>query len=192
VTISVHPLTDLSPDALAPLIAESELEEWRFVRRLADEWALGTNRFDRPGEVLFVARMDRSTIGVCGLNADPYTADETTGRVRRLYVLRAYRGRGVDTQLVRAVIAAATGQFQRLRVRTENPEACRLYQQLGFQLVAGVADCTHSLDLVRAKQNTAQTDPASSGPWCFSAIAGSSLITTRVTAGSKRPGFFKT
>jgi GNAT superfamily N-acetyltransferase len=89
-------------------------------------------------------------IGVCGLNADPYVADEATGRVRRLYVLRAYRGRGVGRQLLRAVLAAAAGRFQRLRVRTESPEAGRLYQRLGFQPVADRADCTHTLELVRA------------------------------------------
>jgi GNAT superfamily N-acetyltransferase len=148
--VAVDPVGELLPDALAPLVAESEREGWRFVRRLADEWASGINRFDRPGEVLFVARVAGSIVGVCGLNSDPYAADETTGRVRRLYVLRAYRGRGAARQLVRAVIAAAVGRFQRLRVRTENPEAGRLYQTLGFQPVAGVADCTHALTLVRA------------------------------------------
>jgi GNAT superfamily N-acetyltransferase len=155
VTISVHSITDLSPDALAPLIAESEREGWGFVRRLADEWAVATNRFDRPGEVLFVARMDKGIVGVCGLNADPYTTDESIWRVRRLYVLPAYRGRGVGAQLVRAVMAAAIGRFQGLRVRTENPEACRLYQRLGFQPVFGVADCTHFLDLVRDEPGAA-------------------------------------
>jgi GNAT superfamily N-acetyltransferase len=148
VAVTVDRARDLAPDALAVLIAESEREGWRFVRRLADEWADGTNGFDRPGEALFVARLEGSLIGVCGLNADPYTADETTGRVRRLYVLRAHRGRGVGRLLVRAVLAAATGRFQRLRVRTESAEAGRLYQRLGFQPVAGVADCTHTLELM--------------------------------------------
>jgi GNAT superfamily N-acetyltransferase len=80
-------------------------------------------------------------------NGDPYAADRTTGRVRRLYVLRAFLGSGVGRQLVRAVVAAAIGRFQRLRVRTQRPEADRLYQRLGFQLVAGVPDCTHTLEL---------------------------------------------
>jgi GNAT superfamily N-acetyltransferase len=144
---AVDRVSDLPSDALAPLIAESEREGWRFVRRLADEWAYGTNRFDRPGEALFVARVDGSIIGICGLNADPYAADETTGRVRRLYVLRAYRGKGIGSQLVRAVLAAAIGRFQRLRVRTDSLEAGELYQRLGFQRVSGVADCTHTLQL---------------------------------------------
>jgi GNAT superfamily N-acetyltransferase len=158
VAVTVDPVRELSPAALVPLVAESEREGWRFVRRLADEWAGGANRFDRPGEVLFVARMGGSIIGVCGLNADPYAGNKTTGRVRRLYVLRAYRGRGVGERLVRAVLGAAKGRFQRLRVRTESPEAGRLYQRHGFQLVAGVADCTHSLELGPAEQGAA-ADP---------------------------------
>jgi GNAT superfamily N-acetyltransferase len=155
VAVAIDAVRDLSPDALAPLIAESEREGWRFVRRLADEWAVGVNRFDRPGEALFVARMGRSLIGVCGLNADPFAAEETTGRVRRLYVLRAYRSRGIGRQLVEAVLAAATGRFQRLRVRTESLVAGRLYERLGFQPVAGVADCTHTLDPVPADAGVA-------------------------------------
>jgi GNAT superfamily N-acetyltransferase len=143
-------VSDLPPGALAPLVAESEREGWRFVRRLADEWRAGANRFGRPGEALFVARLGGSVVGACGLNDDPYTADPTTGRVRRLYVLREYRGKGVGRQLVRSVIMAATGHYRRLRVRAESPQAGRLYQRLGFEPTAGEADCTHTLDLVLA------------------------------------------
>ena len=159
VAVTVDPVRDLSPEVLAPLIAESEHEGWRFVRRMADEWAVGTNRFDRPGEALFIARLGRSIIGICGLNADPYTVDAATGRVRRLYVLRAYRRRGVGRQLVRAVIAAATGRFQRLRVRTERPEAGLLYERLGFKPVTGEADCTHTLELIRPEQSAVADRP---------------------------------
>jgi hypothetical protein len=37
VAVAVDPVRDLPSDALAPLIAESEREGWRFVRRPADE-----------------------------------------------------------------------------------------------------------------------------------------------------------
>ncbi|HEY1376762.1 MAG TPA: GNAT family N-acetyltransferase [Gemmataceae bacterium] len=143
----IDQVRDLPADALAPLVAEGERDGWRFVRRLADEWAAGINRFDRPGEALFVARAGSSLVGVCGLNADPNAGDDTIGRVRRLYVLREYRGSGAGRRLVEAVIASAIGHFRTLRVRTTNPEAGRLYERLGFRPVAGVTDCTHVLQL---------------------------------------------
>src|SRR5438128_1327228 len=85
--------------------------------------------------------------GACGLNVDPYTAEGRVGRVRHLYVLEAYRRHGVGRQLVAEVIGAARGSFDRLRLRTANPEAARLYESLGFAPCAGEADCTHALDL---------------------------------------------
>jgi ribosomal protein S18 acetylase RimI-like enzyme len=146
--VVVDPVSVLPLDALAPLLAESEGEGWRFVRRLADEWARGANRFDRPGEALFMAQAGGSIVGVCGLNADPYAADGAVGRVRRLYVLRAYRGRGVGRRLVQAVVAAAAGRFRVLRVRTENSDASRLYERLGFQPLPGAPDSTHLMEPV--------------------------------------------
>src|SRR5689334_25434208 len=100
--VALARLSGLPDGAFAPLVAEGEREGWRFVRRLADEWAAGTNRFDRPGEALFAAWSGDALVGVCGLNADPYVADQLVGRVRRLYVLRAFRGRGVGKRLVGA------------------------------------------------------------------------------------------
>jgi GNAT superfamily N-acetyltransferase len=144
--VTVERLTDLPPDALAALVAESERDGWRFVRRLSDEWAAGTNRFDHPGEALFGAWAAGRLVGVCGLNVDPYTADGTDGRVRRLYVLAAFRRLGVGRRLVRAVVAAARGRFGSLRLRTESREAAAFYEGLGFRPVCR-PDCTHTLEL---------------------------------------------
>src|SRR5947209_17682817 len=108
--VTVERLTELPPHALAELVAESERGGWRFVRRLADEWADGTNRFDRPGEALFGARAGGRLVGVCGLNIDPYATDAAIGRVRHLYVLADFRGRGVGGRPVRAVVAVARGR----------------------------------------------------------------------------------
>jgi len=117
------------------------------VRRLADEWASGANRFDRPGEALFVARSAGDVVGVCGLNVDPYATAPDVGRVRHLYVLRAHRHRGIGQQLVTAIVQAARGRFQRLRLRTQNPEAARLYERLGFRAAVDATDCTHVMEL---------------------------------------------
>ena len=134
-------------DCLAELIVESEQHGLRFVRRLADEWASGANRFDRPGEALFVARSAGDVVGVCGLNVDPYATALDVGRVRHLYVLRAHRHRGIGQQLVTAIVQAARGRFQRLRLRTQNPEAARLYERLGFRAAVDATDCTHVMEL---------------------------------------------
>jgi GNAT superfamily N-acetyltransferase len=129
------------------LVAESEAAGFRFLRRLVEAWASGANRFDRPGEALFAAYIGARCIGVCGLNTDPYSTEPGVGRVRHLYVAAAHRRRGIGRQLVRAVVEAAAENYQRLRLRTENPEAARFYEGLGFRPCPGEADCTHVLDL---------------------------------------------
>ena len=48
---------------------------------------------------------------------------------------------------VTEVIAAARGTFDTLSLRTENSNAARLYEQMGFRRCGGVADCTHIMEL---------------------------------------------
>lgn len=144
----VERLYELPADRLAVLITESERAGLQFVRRLAEEWASGRNRFDRPGEALFGALLDGRLVGVCGLNVDPYAAGPRVGRVRHLYVSAAHRRLGVGRQLVSAVVAAARGPFSTLRLHTANPAAARLYESLGFRPHAGDAHCTHLMEPV--------------------------------------------
>jgi len=134
-------------DCLGALIAESEQYGLRFVRRLADEWSSGANRFDRPGEVLLVARIAGHIVGVCGLNVGPYAAVPSIGRVRHLYVLTAHRRIGVGRQLVSEIIHSARGQFDSLHLRTQSVVAAQLYERLGFRRCVGVPDRTHVMDL---------------------------------------------
>lgn len=145
----IERLSDLPADRLGPLVAESEQVGLRFVRRLAEEWVSGRNRFDRPGEAFFAASMDGRLVGVCGLNADPYAAAPGVGRVRHLYVLAAHRHLGIGRRLVAEVIAAARGPFDTLRLRTENLAAARLYEGMGFRPCPGAADCSHLMELPR-------------------------------------------
>ena len=147
VAVLIERLSELPADRLGPLVAESEQVGLRFVRRLADEWTSGRNRFDRPGEALFAAVVEGRMIGVCGLNVDPYAGAPTVGRVRHLYVLSDHRKVGVGQRLVREVVAAARGPFGMLRLCTENPAAARLYERMGFRRCTDVAACTHLMEL---------------------------------------------
>ena len=134
------------PSGLDALVTESEASEMSLVRRLADEWRDGSNRFDRPGEALFGAWVDDRLVGVCGLNIDPYARDDRVGRVRHLYVLAASRRLGVARALMAETLAAARGRFPTLRLSTSNPAAARLYESLGFRPVTQ-PHCTHVLSL---------------------------------------------
>jgi GNAT superfamily N-acetyltransferase len=143
----IERLQDVPSDGLGALVAESEEVGLRFVRRLLDEWASGANRFAQPGEALFAARVGGRLVGVCGLNIDPYADDARIGRVRHLYVLSAFRRRGVGRHLVAQVIETARGRFDRLRLRTENAGAARFYEALGFRPSGGAVDYTHVMEL---------------------------------------------
>jgi GNAT superfamily N-acetyltransferase len=138
----VSRVRELPPD-FADLVDESERSGHRFLRRLVTEWVNGANRFDRSGEALFAVLVRDRVAGVCGLNADPYTSEPHVGRVRHLYVREAHRRSGVGRELVLAVIEAAQGVFSRLHLRTENVQAARFFEGLGFRPCVGQADCTH-------------------------------------------------
>jgi GNAT superfamily N-acetyltransferase len=156
--VEIERLSELSPGQLRTLVADSETQGLRFVRRLDEEWAAGVNRFDRPGEALFVARDGSNVIGVGGLNVDPYADDTTVGRVRHVYVLSAYRRRGIAERLVTTIIDAARGRFQTLRLHTSNPDAARLYERLGFARHADATHCTHTLEIA-ARPRPERTAP---------------------------------
>lgn len=147
-TIFTERLRDLPVDSLGVLIAESESIGLRFVRRLVEEWVSAANRFDRPGEALFGAWVGEELLGVCGLNVDPYAAENRIGRLRHLYVLTAFRRHGVGRRLVRHAIESARGHFDILRLRTTNSSAAQFYEALGFRpCEGGVHDATHVLEL---------------------------------------------
>ena len=55
---------------------------------------------------------------------------------------------------------AGAGRFRSLRIRTENAEAARLYERVGFTLAAGVPSCTHTLALT----HLSATNPAREFP----------------------------
>lgn len=147
--LRIERVTNLPAAELAGLVAASEAEGFGFLRRLREEWAAARERFDRPGEAFFTARIQGRLVGVCGLSRDPYTGQADVGRVRRLYVLPAHRGHGVGRKLVEAVLEAARPHFRLLSLRTDNPGAARFYERLGFDPYPGLECTTHLRVLAR-------------------------------------------
>jgi hypothetical protein len=134
-------------DRLRPLVAESERQGFRFVRRLVEEWTRGVNRFDRPGEVLFAARSGDDVVGVCGLNVDPY-ADDPPGRPSPSSLRAGPAPAGRHRR-------APGGRRHRIRARPLRPAApaptsaaaARFYERLGFRSTPGASHRSHALHL---------------------------------------------
>jgi GNAT superfamily N-acetyltransferase len=134
---------------LEAILQESQDEGFRFVARLVHEWESGTNRFAEPGELLLALRRGSSSLAVCGLNVDPFAGSESIGRLRHLYVAKAWRRQGWGKRMVRVIVRQASARFRLLRLRTSSRAAAAFYVRLGF-CEAAEPGATHVLRLARA------------------------------------------
>jgi GNAT superfamily N-acetyltransferase len=128
------------------LQAEARAEGYDFIDTLVRDWASGANRFDRSGETVLGCFDEDMLVAVGGLNIDPFAGDPKTGRIRRIYVRREWRRKGIGRDLVTALIEEARRSFRFVRLRAENPDAARVYERLGFVPLAN-PDATHILFL---------------------------------------------
>ncbi|MCR2822114.1 GNAT family N-acetyltransferase [Lederbergia panacisoli] len=146
--MKIERVTSLEQYDLDLLIADSVSEGYKFIRKLVDEYAKWSNKFDKSGESLFVAKIDGEVIGVGGLNVDPYLNLPDVGRVRHLYVLRKNRGSGVGEKLLNTIIDEARKHFRVLRLSsTDNTVAENLYIKCGFSKVEGINKASHIMEI---------------------------------------------
>jgi ribosomal protein S18 acetylase RimI-like enzyme len=143
----VHKARDLTLPGIEELVEESRVNGFRFLTRLMSDWRSGANRFDGPGEALFVALEKRRLVGVCGLNTDPYGGNPDIGRLRHLCVLAECQRQGVGSELISQVVREAETSFARLTLRTDSLQAAAFYEALGFAPTTTMPRTTHYLDL---------------------------------------------
>ena len=130
-SLRLAPIKVLGPEIIA-LRAEAIVEGFTFPRLLIEDWTSGSNRFERPGEILLGAFFNDALVGVGALNRDPYTSEQGFGRLRRIYVTRSARRHGVGAALVRRLLEDAGGVFRVVRLRAASSEAAALYLRFGF------------------------------------------------------------
>jgi len=123
------------PD-LVELAAAAGVEGENSVLRLAEDWQSGALRFDGPGEALLVAGFNGRTVGLGGITREPSGGEAF--RLRRFYVLPAYRNRGVGTALAIQLIRAPERSKLVLTVHAGNAEASTFWERLGFVPVDGL------------------------------------------------------
>ena len=108
---------------------EARAEGYQFLDRLANDWASGAVRFDRPGAVLFAAYSEGVLAAIGGITIDP-TVPEAL-RMRRFYVRPTFRRTGIGREIALALVE---GALQRVRVVTLNAavKSTPFWENLGF------------------------------------------------------------
>ncbi|MGO8699348.1 MAG: GNAT family N-acetyltransferase [Limisphaerales bacterium] len=125
------------------LLAESEQEGFRFVRRAREEWTSGANTFSKEGEAFFAVFEGERLLAIGGLNRE----SERQGRLRRFYVRREERRRGIGRQLVEHLLAFASRHYSRVGLRCETDAADRFYLAVRFRRTDSDPGITHVIEL---------------------------------------------
>jgi GNAT superfamily N-acetyltransferase len=135
-----------TPDdpGFAALRTESLEQHFNMLRRLAENWQSGKNRFNAPGETLLGAFVNHQLVGVCGINSDPFSPQPRAGRIRHLYISERYRRRGIGQQLLVSVITHSSAWFDFLNTHAP-AQAWPFYERLGFRPVYDEPRVTHRL-----------------------------------------------
>jgi GNAT superfamily N-acetyltransferase len=123
-------VTDALPPGFEEMRAEARAEGYRFLERLAADWAAHTTRFDAPGAALLAAFLDAEPAGIGGMTIDPFIPGAL--RMRRFYVRPRFRRRGIGKSMAMALLerAAATG----LPITVNAPAtAFAFWEALGFR-----------------------------------------------------------
>ncbi|MCM3766744.1 GNAT family N-acetyltransferase [Neobacillus niacini] len=143
----VTQVKDLQQMDLTHLQEESREEGFRFLDRLEADYHNGTNTFDGIGEALFaVVSKEGKVLAVGGINIDPFSDDQTIGRIRRFYVSTKHRRSGIGKLLLDTLKSHASCHFK-LLVLNSSSQAEKFYQTCGFTKTEQFTRVTHILNL---------------------------------------------
>ncbi|WP_062050439.1 GNAT family N-acetyltransferase [Bacillus sp. JCM 19034] len=131
--LEVKKIYNLLDFDLDRLVIQSKQDGFRFVERLINDYENGSNTFNNIGEGLFgVFNEEDVLVAIGGLNKDPYSNENSIGRLRRFYVSKEYRRNGVGSLLAKKMIDEAKGYYKILVLHTDTEQADKFYTSLGF------------------------------------------------------------
>lgn len=153
-------IVSLDPYDWTEILSESQSEGHHMVSRLLADFRSGSNRFDAPGEALFVHVSDNAVVAVAGLNREKDSTFGRAGRIRRLYVIPKARGSGLGRCLVETLICSAGPHFDVLTVNAGTPDAAGFYEHLGFKPVhhPGITHTKELPAIVKQAQSPAEIE----------------------------------
>lgn len=142
--VHITAATDSLPLDLGALAAEAAASGINNVGTLVERWRDGSERYDRRGESMLLARLsDDSIVGVGGI-AQCRDVPEAL-RVRRFYVSTSARRLGIARRLAATLIESGFGYTDTLTCNARASDAAPpFWESMGFQPV-DIAGITHQL-----------------------------------------------
>ena len=130
------------------LIKESKEEGFRMIERLINDYKDGSNTFNKLGECLFgVFNEEDVLVAIGGLNKDPFSDRRYVGRLRRFYVSKGYRRKGIGSLLVTKIVEEANKYYEVLVLHTETEAAHQFYCTMGFSRGSLYENSSHYMKL---------------------------------------------
>nr|WP_128854374.1 GNAT family N-acetyltransferase [Bacillus sp. CDB3] len=114
------------------LVQESKEEGFNFLTKLVNEYETEINTFNKTGECLYGIFQEEMLIGIGGLNKDPYIEDNKIGRLRRFYISKDYRRKGLGKLLLNRLLSHAEKYFQVVVLHTDTKKGDMFYTANGF------------------------------------------------------------
>jgi GNAT superfamily N-acetyltransferase len=117
------------PNGLEGLRADAEADGYRHMRRLAAEFEASREMF----HAVQAAFIDGGLAGIGGITDEPQPTSGPAWRLRRLYVHREFRRRGVARAIVAALLADAANKVSIVTAHAGDDSAARFWEAIGFQ-----------------------------------------------------------
>jgi GNAT superfamily N-acetyltransferase len=141
-SIKLERVADRLPDSFDALLQDARADGHLHMARFAHEFANTPHMF----HAVFAGYIDGHLAGLGAITDEPTQPAQRVWRMRRLYVLRAFRGRAVAQTITKALLEVAQGQARTLTVHAGNEGAVRFWEAMGFSPSTDTT-WTHSLSL---------------------------------------------
>ncbi|PEK62861.1 GNAT family N-acetyltransferase [Bacillus wiedmannii] len=129
------------------LVQESKEEGFNFLIKLISEYENKINIFNKTGECLYGIFQGEKLIGIGGLNEDPYTENNKISRLRRFYIAKEYRRKGLGKLLLVRIISDAKKYFNIVVLNTDTVLGDKFYTSIGFVKGIKFVGASHYLNL---------------------------------------------
>ncbi|PGV60307.1 GNAT family N-acetyltransferase [Bacillus cereus] len=105
------------------------------------------NTFNKTGECLYGIFQGGRLIGIGGINENLYTEDNKIGRLRRFYIAKEYRRKGLGRLLLVRILSDAKKYFTIVVLNTDTEQGDKFYTSSGFVKGTKYVGASHYLNL---------------------------------------------